>query len=445
MVEYRSNFNNTGGLDHEDSMYRDSRLCGRLVAFLHKRLNQFDFDRVPDPRGLQGKRWSLAVLLKSVIVGMASGQKSLADLEDVTSSLSPFSRRVFGIQKRVPDTTLRDLLVRLDSKGLRQLIHTQVKQAVRRKSLTPDGLPCGVVAIDGKHVATSIADPKLTQTHGESGGGSHELLRTITSCLVSSKAKVCIDARPLSPTINEVAGFKQTVRDLIKAYGKNLFEVVTYDAGGYSESNGRFINDLGLGYVFGLKDHRKYMFRSALYNLERLPAQEAIAQTRDYTAGKLVIRQLWMTSNMRGDWDWPHLKHVLRVRSQVIDPNTGFLKSVEDRYFITNIHEGRFTKAQWLELIRRHWQVENNCHNIWDRIYREDDRVWIREPCGMLAVQLLRRLAFNVIALFRSVTQRSAEKRERPWKTLMRELYKALLTLSNNSLPSGPTRFLDSC
>jgi hypothetical protein len=241
-----------------------------------------------------------------------------------------------------------------------------------------------------------------------------------------------------------VAGFKQTVRDLIKAYGRSLFEVITYDAGGYSESNGSFINDLGLGYVFGLKDHRKYMFRSAVYNLERLPAQDAIAQSEDYVAGKLVIRQLWMTSKMRADWNWPHLKHVLRVRSQVIDPKTGSLKSVEDRYFITNIHEGRFSKAQWLELIRRHWQVENNCHNIWDRIYREDDRVWIREPRGMLAVQLLRRFAFNLMALFRSVSQRSAEKRETPWKTLMRELYKALLTLKENGLSTGLNGFDNS-
>jgi hypothetical protein len=431
-------------------MYRDSRLSGRLVAFLQKRLSQTDFNDVPDPRGRQGKRWSLAVLLKSMIVGMSSGQKSLADLENVTSSLTSFSRRVFGIQKRIPDTTLRDLLVRLNPKGLRQLIYAQIKQAVRRKSLAPDAFPCGIVAIDGKWVATKMADSKLTQTHRESGGGSHELLRTITSCLVSSKAKVCIDARPLSPNTNEVAGFKQTVRDLLKAYGRSLFEVITYDAGGYSESNGSFINDLGLGYVFGLKDHRKYMFRSAVYNLERLPAQEALAQSRDYVAGKVVIRQLWMTSKMRGDWNWPHLKHVLRVRSQVIDPKTGFLKSVEDRYFITNIHEGRFSKAQWLELIRRHWQVENNCHNIWDRIYREDDRVWIREPRGMLAVQLLRRFAFNLMALFRSVTQRSAEKRETPWKTLMRELYKALLVLSENSVRWGRNEHctdvsVDSC
>jgi hypothetical protein len=53
-------------------------------------------------------------------------------------------------------------------------------------------------------------------------------------------------------------------------------------------------------------------------------------------------------------------------------------------------------------------------------------------------------------ALFRSVSQRSAEKRETPWKTLMRELYKALLTLGDNSVRAAQNEFqaevsVDSC
>lgn len=68
----------------------------------------------------------------------------------------------------------------------------------------------------------------------------------------------------------------------------------------------------------------------------------------------------------------------------------------------------------------------------------------------MLSVQLLRRFAYNLMALFRSVTQRSAEKRETPWKTLMRELYKALLTLSKSAVQTQPNELrtevsVDSC
>ena len=430
-------FLTSSAVNHEEQMHRDSRLCGRLVAFLHKRLNQIDFQRVSDPRGHQGRRWPLSVLLKSVIIGMVSGQKSLSDLEDTTASLSNFARRLFGIRRRVPDTTVRDVLVSLDANELRSLIHRQIKEAVRRKSIPHSGFPCGIVAMDGKWVATNKSDEQLTQSRKTENGSSCELLRTVTSCLVSCQAKVCIDARPLSPRSNEVAGFKESVRDLLNTYGRNLFEVITYDAGGCSESNGRFIDDEELGYLFGLKSENKYLLQSARYLLENLTWKQAIAETRDYIAGKVVIRQLWMTDEMRGDCEWPHLKQVLRVRSQVVDPKTQSLKHVEDRYFVSNIHQGRFTNEQWLELVRRHWNVENNCHNVWDRIYREDDRVWIREPNGMLAVQMLRRLSYNLLALFRSVTQRTKEKREIPWKTLMREIYKALLLIVESSLLSG--------
>jgi len=40
---------------------------------------------------------------------------------------------------------------------------------------------------------------------------------------------------------------------------------------------------------------------------------------------------------------------------------------------------------------------------------------------------LLRRLGFNLLGLFRSVTQRSSERRQTPWKDLMRSVYNTLI------------------
>ena len=53
--------------------------------------------------------------------------------------------------------------------------------------------------------------------------------------------------------------------------------------------------------------------------------------------------------------------------------------------------------------------------------FEEDDRPWITgNPQGMLAVLLLRRIAYTLLTLFRSVTQRSEAKRAMRWKTLLR-------------------------
>jgi hypothetical protein len=43
-------------------------------------------------------------------------------------------------------------------------------------------------------------------------------------------------------------------------------------------------------------------------------------------------------------------------------------------------------------------------------------------PVGSLNVLLLRRIAFNILALFRTVTQRADDKRRTPWLTLFNQL-----------------------
>ena len=49
---------------------------------------------------------------------------------------------------------------------------------------------------------------------------------------------------------------------------------------------------------------------------------------------------------------------------------------------------------------------------------------------GALVVLLLRRMAYNLLTLFRSVTQRSEEKRATAWKDLLRFVYNAVIAAS---------------
>jgi len=61
--------------------------------------------------------------------------------------------RWLGIARRVPDTTLRDLLCKLTPVQLRRHLHAallpkQSRAAVRRKALTECALPFGVAALD---------------------------------------------------------------------------------------------------------------------------------------------------------------------------------------------------------------------------------------------------------------------------------------------------------
>ena len=61
-------------------------------------------------------------------------------------------------------------------------------------------------------------------------------------------------------------------------------------------------------------------------------------------------------------------------------------------------------------------------------------------PVGSLNVLLLRRIAFNMLALFRSVTQRAEDKRGTPWLTLFNRLYIALVSATAEAVAGLRTR-----
>ncbi len=84
-----------------------------------------------------------------------------------------------------------------------------------------------------------------------------------------------------------------------------------------------------------------------------------------------------------------------------------------------------------LALVRAHWNVENNCHGCLDVSFQEDDHPWIEtDPQGAVVMALLRRIGFDLLALFRTVTQRSDVRRKTPWKQLMHSVWLALVTLA---------------
>ncbi|HUU00704.1 MAG TPA: ISAs1 family transposase [Myxococcota bacterium] len=353
--------------------------------------------------------------------------------------------RMLGLNRRLPDTTMRDTLVRIDSGQLRQCIHHQVKAAQRRKALMPEGLPFGVVAIDGKSTAIETWDNKYAQRHRDAYGKSAVgLVRTLTCSLVSSSSKLCIDAVPIPAHTNEMGHLGKAFGQLCRVYttgaidkhgGMVLFELASMDAGMCSLANASLVIEKGKHYLFGLKQDQPTLLSEA----ERLLAhqEEPVARTIDVEGGYEVWRNLYQTEEMAGYLEWRHLRTVLRVESIRTKLKTGRVAERESRYFISSLPMNRLTDEQWLKIIRQHWAVENHCHGTWDTAFEEDDRPWIKnEPQGTLVVMLLRRMAFNMLALFRSVTQRSEERRRTPWRDIMRWMHNAVIGIQGHEIAS---------
>jgi len=118
----------------------EGRRLRRMAGFLAARLPELDLDAVEDPRAREGK-WSLAQILRATLLGLMAGCRSLRETERLTASPSVASRRQLGLQRRLPDTTARDLLCAVSLDEVRATLHRAVKEARRRKALEPDGLP----------------------------------------------------------------------------------------------------------------------------------------------------------------------------------------------------------------------------------------------------------------------------------------------------------------
>jgi hypothetical protein len=121
---------------------------------------------------------------------------------------------------------------------------------------------------------------------------------------------------------------------------------------------------------------------------------------------------------MAGYLDWEHLKQVWRIEKERVRPQSGTVER-ENRYYVTNLHLGRFKPEQIVQVVRAHWGIENNCNWTMDVIWDEDTKVWCGRGAAIEALGLIRLMAYNLVALWRCrYLRRRAEKQQekRSWQ-----------------------------
>jgi predicted transposase YbfD/YdcC len=413
----------------------------RMAGMLQARLPEARLEKVVDQRRQLNLRWALETILRTVLLGLCAGCKSLAQTEELTGDFEPATRKLLKIPRRLPDTTARDTLVQQEPSEIRKANFRTVRAAKWRKALPRVGLPFHVAALDGKGTATPSWDDHYSQRKTyDDGRQAHGLVRTVTAALVSTPAKVVLDAVPIPAETNESGIFPTVFADLMRRY-RNLVRLVTYDAGATCAENCRVVIEAGKDYLFRIKDERWLVVQEAVRLLGGIPKEKAAAHTEDVTSKgvrkgspvRSVHRYVFLYSvgYVRKFWtDLPGLKTLVRVYSETIED--GKVVASESRYYASSLTADALEGRQWLELVRNHWAVENACHWTFDAIFQEDDHPWIeKDPQGVVVMMLLRRIAYNLLALFRNVTLRSEEHHDMPWRQLMRWVLVTLVGASD--------------
>ncbi len=389
----------------------------RVQKFLqrHLRRTAFRWENVTDRRKKRGRRWGMAELLNSLLLGFIGGCRTLRAVEGMSEDMGGFGRQFVG--RRVPDSTLWDTIPKLSPSELRDQLILQVKHMWRSKELRPVGLPCGMVSIDGKGLGKLEDDANGTAQKTHNGQGSEYFLaRTLRAVLTSAEGRPCLDQMQIGAKTNEMGDFTRFFSRLLEAYGTNndLFEIITTDAGMTSLANATCIFEANKAYVMALKGPQQELLTEAERQLGHLRKPEAESKKERYQ-GRWVTRRIFRTFEMAGYHDWTHLQQVWRVE-QVTEFDDGKIDR-EQRYFVTNLHKGRLNAQQCLLVIRSHWRIECDCFGTLDVQWGEDSMPWRRNGVSVDILSWFRLMAYNLLQLARRRTLRRKlpnGKREAP-------------------------------
>lgn len=408
----------------------------RSAGFLLTRFDDLKLQLVQDSRRAAGKRWRLDVVLRTALIGMMAGCQSVAEVEAFTSNMARDLRRKLGIARRLPDSTLREILVRLEPDEVRRALHFLIHSAWRRKALGLEGFPFHVVALDGKVTSVPNWDNQYSQRKTyDDGRKAHGLVRMVNACLISTPAKLVIDTLPIPAATNEMGVFPDVFRSLLKQYGK-LFRVVTYDAGVPSEGNCQLVVDAGKDFNFRIKNENWHLHQEAERLLGGRASETAAALTVDIVAKKTnetVVRRVFICEAPKLPFIWSTVKTLVRVNVQHLED--GKIINEENKYYISSLAQHALNPDQWLHIARGHWAIENNVHWVLDAIFREDERPWIEtEPKGTVVVNVLRRIALSMLALFRRALMRQDEDRAIEWRILLDWIYRTATAVTQEIL-----------
>ncbi len=400
------------------------RLLRRLLALL-----------VIDPRNRRGVRFPFESMILALLAGLLSGCPTLRDVERQSARL--------GLGRRggkISDNALGYLLTLLDDVALLPLQVAMVKNMHRRKQLQPDGLRLHWTTVDGKYLTLDHHADGLAQKFVDDERRCiYWRLGVLRAVLVSAKGRPALGQRVMAPVqtdetdpeklkhTGEITNLWPFVQWLREQYGE-LCANFTLDAGLWSRDLFAKFDAAGLG-IFGNIKENKPELHAEVARVLRVDQQrrgpDAVSDWEPCSKGQ-IKRELWRNCGLDGWNGWNHLRQVVLVK-QTTRLRHGGEDVVELRYFATNLPKATMTPKQLLELVRRHWAIENDCNWSFDMVMREDDGAWCTQKKSVLALGVLRMIAYNLLQWLRKshvrVRRLNAPDTPLPW----RELYEMIL------------------
>ena len=383
-------------------------------------------EQVKDPRRNQGKRFSITSILLLALAAILSNHLSELAIAQWGAGQSEEIKKALGFEKGVTphQTTIQRLFRRLSVE--------EVESAFRDIFLTLSNKDQGqrgecAVSIDGKvqkgrlkfeekngypiH-AVSLVDHQtgmvLLQGHVEKTDVKTKDERTDSEPKSQSSEEQEQEEHEDKKQKSELAVASRLMQH-IDWNGK----VLTGDALYCQRWLCAALRLAGGDYLFLVKGNQPQLFEDLRVLFAPLPAPkragegglrlpEQHAQTTEKGHGRVDIRSIRVSSELKGYSDWPGLEQVFEIRRSW--QSRGIWKEAV-RYGVTSLPATIAIPARVLKLKQGHWIIENGLHYVKDVTMGEDKSTVhadngpkIMSALRNTVLSLLRRAGFSTIA-----------------------------------------------
>jgi predicted transposase YbfD/YdcC len=336
------------------------------------------FSKVNDPRKDRTKDHKLIEIIAIAICAIICGAEGWTDMEIFGNSKVVWLKTFLELPNGIPShDTFGRVFGMIDAQQF-QLAFWEWVWAVN------DIVQGQIVNIDGKCLRGSD-DRKLGK-------------RAIY--MVSAWAaenEIVLGQRKVDEKSNEITAIPELLK-LLNLSGC----IVTIDAMGTQTAIAKAIREADADYILSVKENQGHLFEdiSVLFGVDR--EQNFKYASLDYKKivnkghGRIEVRECWSTSNpeylnlIRGVQNWTGIKSIaMIVCTRIMDgKETQYV-----RYYISSLGSDA---ERILQIVRKHWAIENELHWVLD-VAMNEDRSRVRKDQTPENLAVLRHIALNLL------------------------------------------------